>query len=133
MKCLDLFSGTHSVANILREKGHEVITLDIDGNSDINIDILEWDYTIYPVGYFDIIWASPPCATFSILCVGNIGRRLKSINMEIYTREIMIERQENIGLPILNKTIGKVVNIPVGWWVTNEQRKYIVECIKKGW
>jgi dTDP-4-amino-4,6-dideoxygalactose transaminase len=36
-------------------------------------------------------------------------------------------------LPNLDKTIGKVVNIPVGWWVTEEEREYIVECIKKGW
>ena len=36
-------------------------------------------------------------------------------------------------LPNLEKTISKVVNIPVGWWVTKEQRKYIVESIKKGW
>jgi dTDP-4-amino-4,6-dideoxygalactose transaminase len=36
-------------------------------------------------------------------------------------------------LPNLDKTIGKVISIPVGWWVTNEDREYIVECIKKGW
>jgi dTDP-4-amino-4,6-dideoxygalactose transaminase len=36
-------------------------------------------------------------------------------------------------LPTLEKTIGKVVSIPVGWWVSNEDREYIVECIKKGW
>ena len=103
MRVLELFSGTHSIGKVCSERGYEVISLDLQ-DADINIDILEWDYTIYPVGYFDIIWASPPCATFSNLCVGNIGRRLKSINMEIFTREIMIERQENIGLPILNKT-----------------------------
>jgi len=34
-------------------------------------------------------------------------------------------------LPNLEKTIGKVVAIPVGWWVTEEQRQYIVDCIKK--
>ncbi len=34
-------------------------------------------------------------------------------------------------LPNLDKTIGKIVNIPVGWWVTNEEREYIVNCIKK--
>ena len=27
MKCLDLFAGTHSVANVLKKHGHEVITL----------------------------------------------------------------------------------------------------------
>ena len=36
-------------------------------------------------------------------------------------------------LPALDKTIGKIVSIPVGWWVTEEDRKYIVECIKMGW
>ena len=36
-------------------------------------------------------------------------------------------------LPNLDKIISKVVNIPVGWWVTEEEREYIVECIKKGW
>ncbi len=36
-------------------------------------------------------------------------------------------------LPNLDKTIGKIVNIPVGWWVTKVERKYIVDCIKRGW
>ena len=36
-------------------------------------------------------------------------------------------------LPALDKTVSKVVSIPVGWWVTNEQREYIVDCIKEGW
>lgn len=36
-------------------------------------------------------------------------------------------------LPTLDKTIDKIVSIPVGWWVTKEQREYIVDCIKKGW
>lgn len=36
-------------------------------------------------------------------------------------------------LPSLDTTIGKLVNIPVGWWVTKEQREYIVDSIKKGW
>jgi dTDP-4-amino-4,6-dideoxygalactose transaminase len=39
----------------------------------------------------------------------------------------------NSSLPTLDKTIGKVVSIPVGWWVTPEEREYIVDCIKKGW
>jgi dTDP-4-amino-4,6-dideoxygalactose transaminase len=36
-------------------------------------------------------------------------------------------------LPTLDKTIGKVISIPVGWWVTEDDRQYIVDCIKKGW
>jgi dTDP-4-amino-4,6-dideoxygalactose transaminase len=36
-------------------------------------------------------------------------------------------------LPTLDNTIGKVVSIPVGWWITKEEREYIADCIKKGW
>lgn len=36
-------------------------------------------------------------------------------------------------LPKLEEVIKKQICLPVGWWVTTEQREYIVECIKGGW
>ena len=42
-------------------------------------------------------------------------------------------REYKSSLPALDRTIGKVVSIPVGWWVSAEDREYIVSCIKKGW
>lgn len=36
-------------------------------------------------------------------------------------------------LPSLDSTIDKISAIPVGWWVSTENREYIVDCIKKGW
>ena len=36
-------------------------------------------------------------------------------------------------LPTLDKVVEEMICIPVGWWVTEEQREYIVDCIKKGW
>jgi hypothetical protein len=36
-------------------------------------------------------------------------------------------------LPNLDKTIGRVISIPIGWWLSEEDKKYIVDCIKKGW
>jgi dTDP-4-amino-4,6-dideoxygalactose transaminase len=42
-------------------------------------------------------------------------------------------REYKSSLPTLDKTISKVVSIPVGWWITEEEREYIVNCIKKGW
>jgi dTDP-4-amino-4,6-dideoxygalactose transaminase len=35
-----------------------------------------------------------------------------------------------IELPELNKLEKELVCIPVGWWITNNDRKYIVKCIK---
>jgi dTDP-4-amino-4,6-dideoxygalactose transaminase len=42
-------------------------------------------------------------------------------------------REFNSALPTLDATISKVISIPIGWWVTSEDREYIVDCIKKGW
>jgi dTDP-4-amino-4,6-dideoxygalactose transaminase len=36
-------------------------------------------------------------------------------------------------LPGLENIIGKMISIPVGYWVTKEDREYIIETIKKGW
>jgi dTDP-4-amino-4,6-dideoxygalactose transaminase len=36
-------------------------------------------------------------------------------------------------LPNLDRVIRSVISIPVGWWVTEEDRQYIVDTIKKGW
>lgn len=36
-------------------------------------------------------------------------------------------------LPNLERVIKKMICIPVGFWVTPEDREYIVDCIKEGW
>jgi hypothetical protein len=67
MRILELFSGTGSVGNTFAEQGWEVVSLDSDEKTDATIheDILTWDYTVYPPGHFDMIWASPCCTHYS--------------------------------------------------------------------
>ena len=36
-------------------------------------------------------------------------------------------------LPSMDEWDSKYVHIPCGWWVTEDDRNYIVEAIKKGW
>ena len=36
-------------------------------------------------------------------------------------------------LPTLDRVVEEMICIPVGWWVTEEDREYIVDCIKQGW
>jgi len=103
MRVLELFSGTHSVGKVCKEKGYEVVSLDLKG-ADINMNILEWDYTQYTVGHFDIIWASPPCDTFSALRMSWIGRKLKCHNGLVCSKELLQKDIDEIGLPILRKT-----------------------------
>lgn len=42
-------------------------------------------------------------------------------------------RQFRSQLPTLDQTIGKLSALPVGWWVSDEDREYVVDCIKRGW
>jgi hypothetical protein len=50
MRCLDLFTGTGSVAQAFEEKGWDVWTLDIDPATepDFLTDIRDWDFMQFP-------------------------------------------------------------------------------------
>ena len=92
MKVLELFSGTGSVAKICEELGWECYSVDIDDKFypvDKKVDILQWDYKSLDFKP-DIIWASPPCNSFSqILCIH------KHIDIE--------KKMKEEGLPLLYK------------------------------
>jgi len=81
MRLLELFCGSKSVSKAIGNQFTEVISVDIvpEYNPTICIDILSWDYKVYPPGHFDVIWASPPCQEFSIL---NYARPDKVPNLE---------------------------------------------------
>jgi len=36
-------------------------------------------------------------------------------------------------LPSLDKITPKLISIPVGWWITHEEREYIINSIRRGW
>ena len=36
-------------------------------------------------------------------------------------------------LPNVDEVTKDMICLPVGWWVTDEDRKYIVDCINRGW
>ena len=119
MKCLELFSGTHSVGKCCKEIGIDVLSLDIDGRADINISILEWDYKVYKKDEFDIIWASPPCDRYSCLNYSNIGRKLKRLNGDELTMDLIKEGWEEADKLVI-KTI-EIINYfnPELWFIEN--------------
>ena len=67
MRILELFSGTGSVGSVFGSMGWEVVSLDIDPKASATIiaDIRTWDFTIFPKGHFDVVWASPVCTHYS--------------------------------------------------------------------
>ena len=124
MKLLELFSGTKSVGKVAEQLGYEVISLDLK-DADINCNILDWDYTTCPVGYFDVIWGSPPCDTFSVLRLSNVGRHG-------FTKEKIQDDIDNIGVPILRRT-EEIINYfkPQYYFIENPQTGRMKEYINK--
>jgi len=129
MNCLELFAGTGSIGKVLKEEGHNVISLDLKG-ADINTNILDWDYTTFPKNYFDYIHASPPCDTFSLCRRCWVGRKLKAHGDTIITKDMLDNDEKTIGLPILNKTLEIIEYFnPLYFTIENPQtgnmKKYI--------
>jgi len=67
LKVLELFAGSCSFSNVAATYGFETYTTDIKQFGDIDnvSDIFDFDYKNLDFNP-DIIWASPPCTTFSV-------------------------------------------------------------------
>ena len=72
MKVLELFAGSRSFSKVAEEMGMETFTSDFKdfNNIDYVVDIIDFVPMKVPFKP-DIIWASPPCTTFSIASCGH--------------------------------------------------------------
>ena len=123
-RLLELFSGTHSVGKIATELGYTVTSLDLK-DATINLDILDWDYTQMPVGHFDVIWASSPCDTFSVMKRCNVGRHG-------CTYESLEADMQHVGVPLLHRTEAIISYFqPRLWFIENPQTGKMKEFICK--
>tara|TARA_R100001480_G_scaffold69023_1_gene80346 strand:+ start:736 stop:1362 length:627 start_codon:yes stop_codon:yes gene_type:complete len=113
MKVLELFAGSCSFSNVAKEYGYETFTTDLKqfGQIDYVVDILDFDIDSVPF-WPDIIWASPPCTTFSVASCGHHWNAPDDKG----NREPKTEAAKK-GLLILEQTI----------WILNElQPKYFI-------
>lgn len=116
MRVLELFKGTGSVSKVMKQAGHEVVSLDILGKFDPThvCDILDFDYQQYPPKHFQVIWASPECKVYSQLQTTNVGPHRKFRTRQ----ELDDTRQEH------SKYVEKVLEIidyfsPDEWYIEN--------------
>ena len=96
MNVLELFAGSRSIGKEAEKTGHNVFSIDINDfdKIDLVIDILNLNKDMIPF-IPDVIWASPPCTTFSIASIGHHWKE----NKQPKTKEAIK------GLQILNKTL----------------------------
>ena len=72
MKILELFAGSRSIGRFGEERGHDVFSVDINPFNGIDlvkdIEYLEFDDIPFKP---DMIWASPPCTSYSIAAISH--------------------------------------------------------------
>jgi hypothetical protein len=72
MKVLELFAGSRSVGKIAESLGMEVFSSDLVEFEDIHYPISILDFDVKKVPFQpDVIWASPPCTSFSVASLGH--------------------------------------------------------------
>ena len=116
MGILELFAGTASFSNVARSLGYQVFTSDYDQsfNTDYSVDILKFDIAKLPFSP-DIIWASPPCETFSVASLGHHWTGGK--NAYIPKTERAIQGQEYV-----KKTIAIINKLKPKYWIIENPR-----------
>lgn len=125
----ELFSGSKSFSNVRKEFGDKTFTIDFieKFNNDLTIDILKIQDRDLPKE-INILWASPPCTTFSVASLGTHWTGGKNAYIP-KTEEC------KIGLEILEKTIKIIAQTkPKYWYIENPRgvmRKLIGDLFKK--
>lgn len=113
MRTVELFSGTASISKVLKERGHETVTIDKYDrfHPDITEDILYFDKNYLSLDFkVDILWASPPCQSFSIASVSHHWNKDLTPKSDRATT----------GYALLIKTLALIEELqPIIWFIEN--------------
>ena len=79
MRILDLYCGLKGFSKAFVDRGHEVVTVDIDSKfaPDICMDAMQATRSTFP-GQWDAVLAGHPCEAFSVASIGHHWQRTSS-------------------------------------------------------
>lgn len=93
MKVLELFAGSRSVGKAAESLGYDVFSSDLNDFEGINyvVDILNFDIDRIPFKP-DIIWASPPCTTYSIAAISHHRPKNKPLSEFAIKSDLIVKK-----------------------------------------
>lgn len=114
MQTLELFSGFSTFSFIARHRGHRTFTVDWDPDfgTDLVTDIRKLKRKDIPIGHVDLLWASPPCETYS---VAGLWQHLRTKERPLTGRALMAD------YTVIN-TLGIIKEIDPTYWVLENPR-----------
>ena len=110
MQTLELFCGTKSFSKVAAEFGYATFTVDNDASHapDLTANILLLSSSKLPSSPF-VLWASPPCQTFSVLSVTHYWN--KDGTPKTLT-----------GHRLVAKTVALIIELNPAWWFIENPR-----------
>lgn len=126
MDVLDLFSGLGGWSKAFLDRGHNVVTIDIEKkfNPTICLDIMKINAKELTEGYgeFDVILASPPCNCFSVSSVYHHWDKITKRPKDEATYE---------SIKLIGHTINLILNIFPRFWILENPRGMLRRVIGK--
>lgn len=120
MKILELFSGTQSISKVFRAHGWETYTVELDPYfKDITTysgDIMDItaEKILEEFGQPDVIWASPPCTSYSIAAISH--HRTREINSNLLPKSEFAKVSDEL----VKHTIHLIQRLrPKYWYIEN--------------
>ena len=93
MKVLELFAGSRSIGKAAESLGYDVFSSDVNDFNKIDyvVDILNFDIKKVPF-HPDIIWASPPCTTYSIAAISHHRPKNKPLSNFAIKSDLIVKK-----------------------------------------
>lgn len=132
MKVLELFAGTRSVSKAFEARGHKTFSIEIDtdhSNIDWYADIMDIDAKdiIDRFGVPDVVWASPPCTTYSVAAIG--FHRSKAADGSLSPKTDFAKQSDDL----VQHTIELIMDLnPRYWFIENPRGGLRVMPFMKG-